>query len=118
MKRVIYFTYTAFSLFLVFALSMMILHSCKDTTPEPTITVDHTSEQAQQCADALLEYIQPDRYAWAYSEMQGKLNLTVDYVCEIRIYYSDSTKTYFEKYLCYIIGDDVDWEKLESKRIY
>ena len=117
MKRLLYFTFTAYMLFITFALSMACLHSCKDTTPEPTIVVPGTSEQAQQCADALLEYIQPDRYAWAYSEMQGKLNLTVDYVCEIRIYYSDNTNTYFARYLCYIIGDDVDWDKLESKRI-
>lgn len=117
MKRLIYFTFTAFMLFITFALGMACLHSCKDNKQEPTIVVPDTSEQAQYCVDALLEYIQPDRYAWAYNELQGKLNLTVDYVCEIRIYYSKGTVTYFARYLCYIIGDDVDWEKLDSNRI-
>ena len=117
MKRLIYFTFTAFMLFITFALSMACLHSCKDNKQEPTIVAPDTSEQAQYCADALLEYIQPDRYAWAYNELQGKLNLTVDYVCEIRIYYSKGTATYFARYLCYSIGDDVDWEKLDSHRI-
>lgn len=118
MKKLIYFCFTAFMLFITFAFSLMFLQSCKqDNPPEPTIVVPDTSEQAQYCADALLECIQPDRYAWAYNELQGKLNLTVDYVCEIRIYYSKGTVTYFARYLCYIIGDDVDWEKLSVERI-
>jgi hypothetical protein len=104
-------------LFITFALSMACLHSCKDNTPEPTIVVPETSEQAQSCADALIEYIQPDRYAWCYSEMQGKLNLTVDYICKIQMYYSKGTATYYVEYVCYMIGDDVDWDKLSSNRI-
>ena len=117
MKRLIYFCFTCFMLFITFALSMACLQSCKENTNEPTITVPATSEQAQQCADALIKSIGPDRYAWCYTEMQGKLNLTVDYICKIKLYYSKGTYTYYAEYVCYVIGDDVDWDKLGSSRI-
>ena len=118
MKKLLYFCFTSFMLFIAFAFSVMFLQSCKqDNIPEPTIVTPDTSEQAQQCANELVEYIQPDRYAWCYTEMQGKLNLTVDYICKIQIYYSKGTVTYYGEYVCYIIGDDVEWDKLSTNRI-
>lgn len=119
MKRLIYFTFAAFTLFITFAMSMVLLHSCKDDKPEPTIIVPDTTEQAQQCANALLEYIQPDTYAWSYDLMHGELNLTADFICKIEIYYAKDSVVYHAEYICYIRNNDVDFEEfLEETIIY
>ena len=109
MKRII--------LLFIICLCLFVTTSCNKDITEPTIVTPDTSEYAQQCANALIESIQPDRYAWCYDELQGKLNLTVDYICKVQIYYSKNTTTYFAEYICYVIGDDVDWEKVSSSRI-
>ena len=119
MKRLIYFCFTAFMLFITFALSMMILHSCKDNKQAPTIVAPDTSEQAQYCANELLEYIQPDTYAWSYDLMHGELNLTADFICKIEIYYAKDSVVYHAEYICYIRNNDVDFEEfLEETIIY
>lgn len=111
MKRLIYFFFTAFMLFITIALSMGILQLCKYKNPEITIVEPNTSDQAQQCANELLEYIQPDTYAWSYDLMQGELNLTADFICKIEIYYAKDSVVYHAEYICYIRNNDVDFEE-------
>ena len=116
MKKLIYFCFTCFMLFIVFALSMACLHSCTPNE-EPTIVLQGTPEQAQMCAEAVIDSIKPDRYAWCYNEMQGSLNLTVDFIYEIQIYYSKGTVVYYAEYICYVINGSVSIDKLSSSRI-
>lgn len=92
------------------------LSSCKKNNDQ-TINLADTPKQAQQCADELIEYLKPDRYAWSYVLMQGKLNLTVDFVCKIEIYYTINSKTNYAEYICYIIDNDVDFEEVYYERV-
>jgi hypothetical protein len=110
MKRLIYFCSTAFMLFITLALSIACLHTCKNNTPEHIIFTPDTPKQAQQCADELLEYIQPDTYVWSYNLMEGEINFNVDFICKIEIYYAKDSDVYYAEYICYIRDNDVDFE--------
>jgi hypothetical protein len=69
--------------------------------------------EVYKCVDELVEYIQPDKYAWSYDLMEGELNLTVDFVCKIEMVYSDENDVYYSIFVCHIRGDDVDWEQIK-----
>lgn len=106
-------------LLFVLCLFLVSLSSCKKNNDQTLNSVD-IPKQAQQCADELIEYLQPDTYAWSYDLMQGELNLTVDFVCKIEIYYAlDREPNYanYAVYICYIIDNDVDFEKFYYERI-
>ena len=103
-------------LLFVLCLFLVSLSSCKKNNGQ-TLNLQDTPKQAQQCADELIEYLKPDRYAWSYVLMQGKLNLTVDFVCKIEIYYALDNKTNYAEYICYIIDNDVDFEEVYYERV-
>jgi hypothetical protein len=106
-------------LLFVLCLFLVSLSSCKKNNDQ-TLNLIDTPKQAQQCADELIEYLKPDTYAWSYVLMQGKLNLTVDFVCKIEIYYAlDSETNYanYAEYICYIKDNDVDFEQFYYERI-
>ena len=103
-------------LLFVLCLFLVSLSSCKKNNDQ-TLNLPDTPKQAQQCADELIEYLKPDRYAWSYVLMQGKLNLTVDFVCKIEIYYTLDSKTNYAEYICYIIDNDVDFEEVYFERV-
>jgi hypothetical protein len=86
---------------------------------KPTTQVEEVNSKAELCAEELININKFETYAWAYQEVQGKLNLTVDYICIIEMYGSVDLKAYYIKALCYITdGNDVDIEYLEEKIIY
>ena len=117
MKRVIYICFTMYMLFITFALGMACLHSCKDDTPEPTITVDGTPEEVYKCVDMIVERTKPNRYAFTYQHMEGNLNLTVDFLCCINYFYSRGTNNYYTQYMCYIIDGEIVCECMYDKRV-
>ena len=98
-----------------FVYFLVSLSSCKKNNDQ-TLNLPDIPKQAQQCADELIEYLKPDTYAWSYDLMQGKLNLTVDFVCKIEIYYAlDREKHKLCKLYIFatFIDNDVDFEKGE-----
>lgn len=106
-------------LLFVLCLFLVSLSSCKKNNDQTLNLVD-TSKQAQQCADELIEYLKPDAYAWSYDLMQGKPNLTVDFICKIEFYYAYERETHYANYavyICYIIDNDVDFEEVYFERI-
>ena len=103
---------------------MLCLTACSKDKPEQEVDYKDKPEQevdykAQLCAEELIKINKFETYAWAYQEVQGKLNLTVDYICIIEMYGSIDLKSYYVKALCYITKDnDVDIEFLNEIRIY
>jgi hypothetical protein len=95
MKKILLIIICMFSFFFI---------SCKE---------NETPNEVYKCVDELLEYIQPDKYAWSYDLMEGELNLTVDFVCKIEMVYSDENDVYYSIFVCHIRGDDVDWEQIK-----
>lgn len=103
-------------LLFVLCLFLVSLSSCKKNNDQTLNLVD-TSEQAQQCADELIEYIQPDTYAWSYNLMEGEINFDADFICKIEIYYAKDSEVYHAEYICYIRNNDVDFEEFYYERI-
>ena len=103
-------------LLLLLCLLTLSFSGCKKENTT-VIPVDSVPEEASQCANALIEYLGADRYAWSYQEVTGSLNLTVDHVYIIDVYYSVGSVQYYAKYICYIINDDISWEKLSKERV-
>lgn len=102
---------------LILLMFVICLTAC--SKDEPTTQVEEVNHKAKLCAEELITIEKFETYAWAYQEVQGKLNLTVDYICIIEMYGSKDLKSYYIKALCYITkGNDVDIEYLEEKRIY
>ena len=102
---------------LIILVFMICLTACSKDTP--TTQVEEVNPKAELCAEELINIEKFEIYAWAYQEVQGKLNLTVDYICIIEMYGSTDLESYYVKALCYITkGNDVDIEYLEEKRIY
>ena len=103
-------------LLFVLCLFLVSLSSCKNNNDQ-IINLDDTPKQIQQCANELLEYIQPDTYAWSYNLMEGEINFDVDFICKIEIYYAKDNETYHAEYICYIRNNDVDFEEFYYERI-
>jgi hypothetical protein len=95
MKKILLIIICIFSFFFV---------SCKE---------NEVPSEVYKCVDELVKYIQPDKYAWSYDLMEGELNLTVDFVCKIEIFYSYENDEYYSIFVCYIEDDDVDWEQIK-----
>ena len=61
----------------------------------------------------LLEYIQPDKYAWSYDLMEGEINIDADFICKIEMCWSYGNGEHYSIFVCVVKGDDVDWEQIK-----
>jgi hypothetical protein len=77
-----------------------------------------SDKKAQKCADYIIEIEKFEGYAWTANELKGKINLTVNYMCIIKMYGGRDLKTYYVEYICYITPDgDIDYEQVTDKRL-
>ena len=99
MKKILLIVICIFSFFFA---------SCKENE-----VPNEVPSEVYKCVDELLEYIQPDGYVWSYDLMEGEINLDVDFICKIEIFYSYENDEYYSIFVCYIEDDDVDWERIK-----
>ena len=77
-----------------------------------------SDKKAQECAEFIIDLRKFETYAWSADELKGKISLTVDYMCMIKMYGGIELRTYYVEYICYITPEGtIGYEKLKDTRI-